>query len=119
VVGSEGAWGLILYALFMPVILFVPCPFGKSGCVNIDGDLYLESPRLYFDQLGDNWVLIVWTIVGITAIGCYNTVGVAVTKYVNAVARSLVGISNILIVWLFGIIITLSTSLDWESKNPA
>ena len=38
----------------------------------------------------------------------YNIAGNSITKYINAISRAIVNISGTVIVWMFGIILTLT-----------
>jgi hypothetical protein len=36
VVGLEGLFGLLFYAIILPIISFIPCSFGRDACVYSD-----------------------------------------------------------------------------------
>lgn len=59
------------------------------------------------------------TISWIFFIMVYNPLGVTITKHINAVARTIADVSQSILVWIFGIIITLGigskySNYKWE-----
>lgn len=52
IVGTEGCWGIGYYAILLPIISTVPCPLGKSVCLEWKGKSRIESPGEYFYQAG-------------------------------------------------------------------
>jgi hypothetical protein len=59
---------------------------------------------------------------GIFSIATFNICGVTVTKYINALARSIGDVTRTVLVWAIGIIITLSAgstrpNFKWELLN--
>jgi hypothetical protein len=45
IVGIEGLWGLLFYAITLPAITFIPCNFGMSACVMSQTSFaFLERP---------------------------------------------------------------------------
>jgi hypothetical protein len=53
------------------------------------------------------------------SIATYNISGVTVTKYINALARTICDVTRTILVWAIGIIITLSAgasrpNFEWE-----
>lgn len=59
---------------------------------------------------------------GIFSIATFNICGVTVTKYINALARSIGDVTRTVLVWIIGIIITLTAGANkpnfkWELIN--
>jgi len=73
--------------------------------------------------MGENGILIFAVILSVICIGLLNFFGQAVTKYINAVTRSVVNAVRTTIVWLVGIIITVAQPQDdpalkdWEKTE--
>ena len=108
-VGYEGVFGLIYQTLVVIAFSFVPCPdnFGVEACVfSPDGEPFLEQPLQYFRQLGASAVLMVFCIVGMISIMLYNVLGVSITKYINALARSIADVTRTVLIWGVGLLIT-------------
>lgn len=118
--GIEGLWGLLFYGITLPIITFIPCNFGSSACVVSQSSFpYLERPEQYFIEAGQNGSLIAFIIIGIFSIALFNLCGVSVTKYINALARSLADVTRTVLIWLIGIIVTVTAgryypNYDWE-----
>jgi hypothetical protein len=69
--------------------------------------------------MGQNGLLLFFVILGVFSIATFNVTGVTVTKYINALARSICDVTRTVIVWIVGIIITLSAgenrpNYKWE-----
>jgi len=45
-VGGEGIWGLLYFAILMPILNFIPCNF-NDGCVFHDGKGYMERTDVF------------------------------------------------------------------------
>lgn len=118
IVGTEGCWGLLYYAIVLPIISTIPCNLGKNVCVFWKGEYRIESPGQYFYQAGhDSWLLVA-IIFGILTIAIYNICGVSITKYVSALARSVIDAVRTVVIWAFGIILTATNSSDqWHWEN--
>lgn len=57
-------------------------------------------------------------ILGLISIGIYNLNGLRITKMFDALTRSLLNVTKTSVIWVIGIIITLSSdSLKLESLN--
>jgi UPF0716 family protein affecting phage T7 exclusion len=74
---------------------------------------------VYIDELSQNPTLIVLAIISIFGILIFNVAGVSVTKYINALARAIANMSKSILVWIIGLIITLTAgktyvNLQWE-----
>lgn len=120
VVGYEGMFGLAIELVVLPIITFIPCGFGVEACVlNYRGMPFLERPERYFAEIGANGVLLLFVILGVFSIATFNITGVTVTKYINAVARSIGDVTRTVLVWIVGIIVTVTAGVtrpnfQWE-----
>lgn len=47
-VGGEGMWGLLYFAVLMPILNFIPCNF-QEGCVFKGTDGYMERTDVFFE----------------------------------------------------------------------
>ena len=120
VVGYEGLFGLCAYFVILPIISYIPCSFGESACVfDLHSLPFLESPLAYFREAGSSGSLLFFCILGVFSIATFNVTGVTVTKYINALARSIADVTRTILVWGIGIIITLTAganypNFEWE-----
>jgi len=64
--------------------------------------------------LGNDGLLIFAVILSLVCIGTYNLFGQIITKYINAVTRAILNVLRTIIIWIVGIIITVSTDSQWE-----
>jgi hypothetical protein len=116
VVGYEGIFGLCFYAVILPIISFVPCTFGVEACVFSDKNFpYIERPGQYFDEVSHSWSLILFIILGVLSIAAFNVCGSTVTKYINALARSLVDVTRTIVIWLVSIIVTVTAGRNYPN----
>lgn len=124
-VGYEGMFGLAIELILIVITSFVPCGFGVEACVlDSAGMPYIENPLAYFRQMGQNGLLLFFVILGVFSIATFNVTGVTVTKYINALARSICDVTRTVIVWIVGIIITVSAGVNrpnykWELIDGA
>lgn len=68
----------------------------------------MEIPSMFFHELGRNGYLMFFSIVEIISICAVNIAGVSITKYINALARSICDACRTIIVWIVGIFVTIS-----------
>lgn len=113
-VGGEGIWGLLYFAILMPILNFTPCNF-DDGCVFHDGKGYMERTDVFLQQLGADAWLTIAVVLGIISIALFNLFGVNVTKHVSAVARTVVDAVRTVLIWGIGLIVTLTTNKEWEN----
>ncbi len=53
-------------------------------------------------------MLLFFVILGVFSIATFNVSGVTVTKYINALARSVGDVTRTVVIWIVGIMITLT-----------
>lgn len=68
-------------------------------------------------------MLAVMVPLGILAVGSFNINGLSITKYINALARSLLNMTKTVVIWLIGIIVTIyvgetDARYRWENTKP-
>lgn len=68
-------------------------------------------------EAGHNGSLIAFIIIGIFSIALFNLCGVSVTKYINALARSLADVTRTVLIWLIGIIVTVTAGAYYPNYN--
>jgi hypothetical protein len=61
---------------------------------------------------------------GVFSIATFNVTGVTVTKYINALARSICDVTRTVIVWIIGILVTVTAGANkpnykWELIDGA
>ena len=54
---------------------------------------------------------------GIVSIASFNIIGVSITKYINALARSVADVVRTIIVWIVGIIVTVSAGANYPNYS--
>jgi hypothetical protein len=100
---------LIIEFTLLAIFTFIPCSLGVEACVfNYEGMPFLERPEVYFSQIFDNGALFFFVILGVFSILTFNVSGVTVTKYINALTRSICDVTRTILVWGIGIIVTLA-----------
>lgn len=67
--------------------------------------------------------MVTFGILGIISITVFNVCSVSVTKYINALARSICDVSRTLLIWMVGLIVTTTLgktreNYRWESLIP-
>lgn len=108
VVGLEGMWGVLFYAILLPI-------FQQIKCSNPDLCPYgvLEDTSRAFRDFGDNYVLILLSIGVCCSIAGFNSFGVAVTKNASAAQRSTIDTSRTVLIWIFFLAVPIySTYLE-------
>ena len=120
VVGYEGLFGLTLYIFLLPILTFIPCTFGASACVfNHEAFPFFERPEVYFSEAFSSGSLLFFCILGVFSIATFNITGVTVTKYINALARSIGDVTRTILVWGVGLLISVTAgathpNYKWE-----
>jgi hypothetical protein len=116
VVGYEGLFGLCGYIVLLPIITFIPCAFGVDACVfSPEGFPFLERPFAYFSEAVSSGGLLFFCILGIFSIATFNIAGVTVTKYINALARSIGDVTRTILVWGIGLIVTVTAGSTYPN----
>ena len=106
-VAFEGMWASLIYCILMIIFYYTPCPFENGSkyqafiCVNNGTEWKLEDIIFAFRQLGGNGWVLFNAILFTFSIAIFNYVGISVTKYVSASARSVLDTIRTVIVWLF------------------
>ncbi|CDW74879.1 nucleotide-sugar transporter [Stylonychia lemnae] len=95
VVGLEGMWGMIFYAILLPIFQQIKC----SGQLCPYG--VLEDTTRAFQDFGDDHVLIILSVGICCSIAGFNSFGVAVTKNASAAQRSTIDTSRTVLIWIF------------------
>ena len=108
-VGWEGFWGVLLYVIAIPILGSIPCPYDPKG---YEDDLCsgktIEDFPLFIKEATSSWQLTVAIIAVMFTKALSNSFGVTVTKYVSSVARTILGSTRTLFVWV------VELSLRWE-----
>lgn len=109
-----------MYFVILPIISYIPCSFGEAACVFDSHSMpFMESPVAYFKEAVSSGSLLFFCILGVFSIATFNVTGVTVTKYINALARSITDVTRTILVWTIGIIITATAganypNFEWE-----
>jgi hypothetical protein len=108
-VGWEGFWGTILYVIAIPILNIIPCPYNPVG---YEKDLcageYIEDFPLFINEATYKWQLVLAIVIVMFTKALSNSFGVTVTKNVSSVARTILGSTRTLFVWI------VELALKWE-----
>lgn len=105
VVGMEGTFGaLIMMAAVLPVMYFVP-----GSDVNNSYENSLDA--IY--QIGNQPRLLVFCLLYLSSIAFYNYFGLAVTKSLTAVHRTLIDACRTILVWVVDLLIFYAFDKDY------
>ena len=108
-VGYEGMFGLAAELVLIVIMTFVPCSFGPDACVISGAGMpFIERPEQYFSEIGQNGLLLLFVIIGVFSIATFNVTGVSITKYINALARSICDVTRTVVVWIVCLLVTLT-----------
>jgi hypothetical protein len=108
-IGCEGCFGIFIIAFVALTFSIIPCSFEEKLCVyDSHGNPYFERIDEFFREVFSDYILALLVIVGIITISAYNLNGVRITKLIDAITRSLLNITKTGIIWVVGIIITIS-----------
>jgi hypothetical protein len=78
---------------------------------------------MYFKEIANSTVLQIVVPLGIIMVVAKNTNGLFITRYINALARSLLNTTRIAAVWIVGVIVTVTAgkhdeAYRWEKLSP-
>ena len=96
VVGLEGVWGVLFWAVLLPIFNNIPCDV--EGLCNHG---VLEDTLEAFREFGNYPVLIGLSVCICFSIAFFNSFGVAVTKNASAAQRSTIDTSRTVLIWIF------------------
>ncbi len=77
----------------------------------------MERSDVFWEQITSNVALFIAVVLGIFSIAFYNLCGVNVTKYVSAVARTVIDVARTVVIWIVGLGVTEWTSRNWENMS--
>ncbi len=75
---------------------------------------YLENSAFAFRQMQENHIIIMLVIFTIMCIACFNSFGIAMTKYASAAQRSTIDTSRTLTIWILSCLLGLEKFLPLE-----
>ncbi|XP_013775752.2 solute carrier family 35 member F6-like [Limulus polyphemus] len=97
VVGMEGTFGFVIMAVaVLPVMYFIPGP-------QVGGSYENSLDAVY--QIGQDYRLLLFSLLYLSSIAFYNYFGLAVTKSLTAVHRTLIDACRTILVWACGLIV--------------
>lgn len=115
VVGWEGFWGVLMYLILLTVFQFIPChgDFSSGWCPPPRGGLF-ENSIFAFHQMFNNIWIFVLSLGTICSIACFNSFGIATTKYGSAAQRATIDTSRTVLIWLFFLIVPTSSKEEFS-----
>ena len=111
---------MVISAITIVSIMFVPCHFAEKSCVfAANGNPYIERPEQYFREVWQNKLLLGMVLITVLSITFFNFIGLSITKYINALARAILNLTKTALIWVIGIIVTVTagktnSSFEWE-----
>ena len=123
VVGYEGLFGTLLCLIALAILSSTHCSFGISACVyDGNGEGFIEGWNAFVEGLTSSAFLICLTVLAFISVAIYNVSSVSVTKYINALARVIGTNIKIILIWIAGIVVTVTLGREhpnykWESLN--
>lgn len=115
-VGCEGLVGFTVECIIITILNFIHCSFGADACAyNSSGQPMMESTGSYFSSIGASGFLLAFIILGVFSIMVFNVSGVTVTKYISALARSICDVTRTLLIWIVGIVVTVTAGKTQEN----
>ena len=88
--------------------------------MNPDKDLFpygkIEDSYAAIAQMFNNPAILILTLTTIVSIACFNSFGIAVTKYASAAQRSTIDTSRTVLIWLFCMIVPSKDSSTYWGK---
>ncbi|KAH9505180.1 hypothetical protein Btru_058892 [Bulinus truncatus] len=105
VVGMEGVFGFLMMTfIILPSMYFIP---------GSDANGSYENSLDALVQMGHNTQLLVMCLVYLLSIGFYNFFGLAVTRSLTAVHRTLIDACRTIIVWLASLFVYYAINKDY------
>lgn len=98
VIGWEGIWGVLLFAILLPILQFIPCDleFCSNG--------HVEDTWFALRQIYNNSFTLIMLICSVIFIAGYNGFGITITKHMSATSRTTLKQTKIVLVWIFFLI---------------
>ena len=93
VVGLEGMWGCLIFAILLPIFQNIEC----TGELCHNGRL--EDSLMAIDDFKNHPILLAQSLCNILSIAGFNTTGVMITKYASAAQRSTIDTCRTMIIW--------------------
>lgn len=112
VVGIEGMWGACYYIILLPFMQLIKCS-GTDGLNALCSFGYLENSAYAFKQMGDNPLIVVYSIGMMASIAIFNVCGITTTKIASAAQRSTIDATRTLSIWIVSIM--LGETFHWEA----
>jgi hypothetical protein len=111
VVGLEGMWGTILTcAIFLPATYYLP---GEEG-----GGVH-EDTLDTFKMMSNAPIIVIFVVVYVIVILCYNVTGMFVTSMTSAVVRTILEGVRTMCIWIVQVILHYGfLGTDYGNKNP-
>ncbi len=108
VVGLEGMWGIIIYAVVLLFLQNIRCDHfsGRADIctINSKDEWRVEDTIFAIQQIFSNKFLMFLVVTATFIIALYNFFGVSVTKYASAAQRAVVDNLRTILVWMFFLI---------------
>lgn len=107
----EGLWGMLLMAIILPCVEWIPCNFNGADRVcsqDQNGKLWVENTFLAFKQMFTALPLLIFYCMQSVTIAIYNYLGLIIVKQASSAARTMICSSRSICIWLFFITIPIN-----------
>ncbi|KAL4220818.1 hypothetical protein ACF0H5_019086 [Mactra antiquata] len=105
-VGWEGFFGALVLGL-----LLIPFYYIDAGTFSTAAGHRLENVPDAFEQMRNNWRIILATVGNIVSIAFFNFAGISVTKELSATTRMVLDSVRTIVIW------AISLALTWQAFN--
>lgn len=96
VIGWEGIWGVIMFAILLPILQFIPCHLEFCSVTGVVEDSWFAIRQIYH-----NTFTLIMLICSVAFIAGYNGFGITITKHMSATSRTTLKQTKIVLVWIF------------------
>ena len=109
-VGIEGSWGLILYAILLPIFNVVTDPFSDVNTLT-GSKPHMANLVLWAKQFAASPSYCALHFLNIVGVYGFNVAGMSITKYASSSTRVTIDALRTIVVWAFGF------AFKWETWN--
>ena len=95
--------------IYIPVFSAINCFFKQEACVIQDsGREVVEDFSIWLHEVTTNPILMFTVILVLFTMAIYNAFGITISKYARALTRSTIDVSRSVIIWIGGILFTVT-----------
>lgn len=120
-IGVEGVIGFVISAVIIAILSQISCPYGPRYCAfNSDGKAVFENPFTFFEAFTAYPIITIAGAIHLIISTFAKINGIAIIHYLDSITRRLSGAVRVLVVWIVGIIVTVTlgkhhSNYVWEN----